>query len=74
MQPFALRRVRIAHRYRAQLFHGAARLLDHFADVGAWQHSNELEAFGINLAIVMAPVVISPAHGSAKLHIFDRHP
>src|SRR5512145_2722038 len=51
MQPFARGKKRIAHRYRAQFHHGAARFLDHLAHIRARQNGHELEPSAIDAAI-----------------------
>src|SRR5262245_51897259 len=72
VQPFPFWQDGIAHGYGAELLHGAARLFDHLADIASRQDGNELQPFCIRAAVLVTPVVVSPAHRRAKLDIFQR--
>ena len=73
VQPFTDGQKRISDGHGAQLFYGAASLLDHLADVGAGQHGDKLEALGINAAVIVGPIIVCPAHGGAEMNVFQGH-
>src|SRR5207237_9281060 len=70
VQPFTDGQKRISDGNGAQLFYGAASLLDHLADVGAGQYRDKLETLGINAAVIVGPIIVCPAHGGAEVDVF----
>src|ERR1043166_4358996 len=69
VQMFAYRKKRISHRYGAELDNRAARLFNHLADIRTGQYGNEFKSLGIGAAVLVAPVVVGAAHGSAEFGI-----